>query len=200
MNGFHQNRLESIQGSKQDELGLPTTDKQGYGVRPLLTFGNLLCEHLASCTTKKPRGLRPVPLPPARSREPRMQRAAQEEKATGKSKAEQSPSRRRWGGVSVRCPAPTSAGLGRRAGSTAPRRQRSRPPPVLGGVTLPFQPHSGPGHALPGPGDPLPHSSTAGGPACMPPQPGATLRPRGALLHPPASPPAGSGSPPLPDD
>lgn len=37
VNGFHQNTLESIQGSKQDELCLPRTDKYKYGGRPLFT-------------------------------------------------------------------------------------------------------------------------------------------------------------------
>lgn len=48
-NGFHQNRLESIQGSKQDELCLLKTDKYKFGRRALFTSGSSLCEGLASC-------------------------------------------------------------------------------------------------------------------------------------------------------
>lgn len=54
-NGFHQNRLESIQGSKQDELCLPRTDKYKYGGKPLFASDNLLCERLASYAFKKNR-------------------------------------------------------------------------------------------------------------------------------------------------
>lgn len=62
VNGFHQNRLESVQGSKQDELCLPRTDK--YGGRPLFTPYNLLCEHLASCASKKIEGTETRAIPP----------------------------------------------------------------------------------------------------------------------------------------
>lgn len=74
VNGFHQNRLESIQGTNRDELCLPRTDKYKYGGRPLFTSDNSLCESLASYASKKLKELRPVPLLPSRSEKSRVQR------------------------------------------------------------------------------------------------------------------------------
>lgn len=140
-NGFHQNGLEGIQGSKRDEPCLPRTDVCARGGRPLLKTSRRDAWHPAPPKTL--RGPRPARRLPSRSGKAPVQRLG-----TGKAGREDGGHSRPPGGHSggtCSTPLPFSAGLWGRTRRAVPPEHPCPPlgtllsPPIPGVPPVPPQ-------------------------------------------------------------